>query len=111
VGLPDGRKLVAQVDGGTGHSGRRSPDIHFGLGPWEKSKAVAVEIKWRDREGKVQQTARQLTPGWHTIELGGADVLARGKTNTETLAQGARFQAVDAHSHFQASDTHTQNLR
>src|SRR5262249_12446114 len=32
VALPDGRKLVAQVDGGAGHSGRRSPDVHLGLG-------------------------------------------------------------------------------
>ena len=32
VHLPDGRRLVAQVDGGTGHSGKRPPDLHFGLG-------------------------------------------------------------------------------
>jgi len=64
-----------------------------------------VEIKWRDREGKVQQTARQLTPGWHTIELGGADVLARDTTNSETLAQGARFDTADTRSHFRASDS------
>src|SRR6185369_11856351 len=44
LSLPNGRKLVAQVDGGTGHSGRRSPDIHFGLGKWEKSEPVRVEI-------------------------------------------------------------------
>ncbi len=30
--LPDGKKLVAQVDGGNGHSGKRSPDLQFGLG-------------------------------------------------------------------------------
>src|SRR4029450_11637869 len=29
VGLSDGRKLVGQGDGGSGHSGRRGPDIHF----------------------------------------------------------------------------------
>ena len=32
VSLPDGRLLVTQVDGGNGHSGKRSPDVHFGLG-------------------------------------------------------------------------------
>jgi hypothetical protein len=76
VNLPDGRKLVAQVDGGCGHSGRRSPDVHFGLGAWEKGKQAPVEINWRDREGKVRQTSLQLTPGWHTIRLRGTDVLA-----------------------------------
>ncbi|MFM7787540.1 MAG: ASPIC/UnbV domain-containing protein, partial [Microcystis panniformis] len=32
VSLPDGSQLVAQVDGGNGHSGVRSPVLHFGLG-------------------------------------------------------------------------------
>ena len=76
VNLPDGRKLVAQVDGGSGHSGRRSPDVHFGLGSWDKSKPVRVEIAWRDRDGKTQQTILQLTPGWHTIQLRKTDVVA-----------------------------------
>ncbi len=77
VNLPDGRKMVAQVDGGTGHSGRRSPDIHFGLGKWEESKPLRVAIKWRDRQGKVRQTLQELVPGWHTIRLGTAESLVR----------------------------------
>jgi hypothetical protein len=77
VSLPDGRKLVSQVDGGTGHSGRRSPDIHFGLGSAEKSKPVQVEIKWRNPEGRIHQSALPLVPGWHTIELRNADILVR----------------------------------
>jgi hypothetical protein len=72
VNLPDGRKLVSQVDGGNGHSGRRSPDIHFGLAAAEKSKPVAVEVKWRDRDGKVQQRTINLSPGWHTVQLDAA---------------------------------------
>ena len=32
VVLPDGRKLVAQVDGGSGHASGRSREIHLGLG-------------------------------------------------------------------------------
>jgi hypothetical protein len=79
VNLPDGRRLVAQVDGGSGHSGRRSPDLHFGLGSWDKAKPVRVEIAWRDRDGKTQQTMLQLTPGWHTIQLRKADVIARAR--------------------------------
>ena len=38
--LPNGRKLVAQVDGGSGHSGRRSPDIHLGLGKLDPQHAT-----------------------------------------------------------------------
>ena len=71
--LPDGRKLVSLVDGGSGHSGRRSADIHFGLGVWEKTKPVPVEIKWRDSEGKGQQRTLQLAPGWRTVQLRRAD--------------------------------------
>jgi enediyne biosynthesis protein E4 len=74
--LPDGRKLVAQADGGSGHSGRRSPDIHFGLGALEKTSSVPVEIKWRDKDGKIRQRTLPLVPGWHTIQLRSADALA-----------------------------------
>jgi hypothetical protein len=88
VNLPDGRKLVAQVDGGTGHSGRRSPDIHFGLGAWEKSKPVPVELKWRNREGRVQQSALQLVPGWHTVQL--------QSTNALGVAEGAKHSSADS---------------
>jgi hypothetical protein len=77
VNLPEGRKLVAQVDGGNGHSGRRSTDIHFGLGAAGGSKPVAVEVKWRDRDGKIRQRALSLNPGWHTVKLRFADVAAR----------------------------------
>jgi hypothetical protein len=72
---PDGRTLVAQIDGGNGHSGRRSPDIHFGLGMADKSKPVQVEINWRDRQGKIHQTTQPLVPGWHTIQLRSTDGL------------------------------------
>ncbi len=76
ITFPDGRKSIAQIDGGTGHSGRRSPDIHFGLGSWDKSKTMGVEIKWRDRDGKLQRTRSQLVPGWHEIRLQPANVAA-----------------------------------
>ena len=72
VRLPDGRKFIAQVDGGTGHSGRRSPDIHLGLGDVPKDRPLTVELKWRDTGGKVQATTLPLLPGWHTIQLGQA---------------------------------------
>ena len=70
VGLPDGRRLVAQVDGGNGHSGKRSSDVHFGLGALVPGASVPVEIHWRDARGIVRRQKLQLSPGWHTITLG-----------------------------------------
>jgi len=70
VTLPDGRKLVAQVDGGSGHSGRRAPEIHLGLGDVPKGTPLATELKWRDADGKARATTLTLQPGWHTIRLG-----------------------------------------
>ncbi|MBV9958789.1 MAG: ASPIC/UnbV domain-containing protein, partial [Acidobacteria bacterium] len=71
--LPDGRRLAGQVDGGNGHSGKRSPDLHFGLGPLEANRKIRVALRWRDRDGVVQETNLELSPGWHTVLLGGAE--------------------------------------
>ena len=68
VFLPGGRKMSAQVDGGNGHSGKRSQDIHFGLGGVPADTPLRVEMRWRDAAG-VHQRAAQLTPGWHTVML------------------------------------------
>jgi hypothetical protein len=63
-----GRSLARQVDGGNGHSGRRSPDLHFGLG--RETGSVSVTVRWRDTYGRLQQETHQLNPGWHTLLLG-----------------------------------------
>lgn len=70
VQLPDGRRLVAQVDGGNGHSGKRSPDLHFGLGAVSRTTPVQVHLRWRDPRGRIRQQTVTLTPGWHTVVLG-----------------------------------------
>jgi len=69
VHLPDGRKLVKQVDGGNGHSGKSSPDLHFGLGAIAQ-QPLRVDFDWRDREGKIRHREARMLPGWHTILLG-----------------------------------------
>ena len=69
VHLPDGRRLTAQLDGGTGHSGDRSQDLHFGLGGIG-STPLRVELSWRDSRGAVRRTHLRLAAGWHTILLG-----------------------------------------
>jgi len=68
VVLPDGRKMVSQVDGGNGHSGKRSPQLHFGLG--STSGPVKVEIAWRDPDGQPNRETLTLNPGSQTVVLG-----------------------------------------
>lgn len=64
--------LVQQVDGGNGHSGKRSPDLQFGLGHLAGNQPVTVELRWRDVRGAVQRETIQLSPGgWYTVLLGG----------------------------------------
>ena len=70
VELPNKKKLVAQVDGGNGHSGVRAPELHFGLGDVPDDAMLNVNIQWRDRTGKLRQESHNLTPTWHTIVLG-----------------------------------------
>ena len=70
VYLPDGRRLVAQVDGGNGHSGKRSTDLHFGLGQLSPDSTLRVELRWRDSDGQVHQETLHLLPGWYTVLLG-----------------------------------------
>jgi hypothetical protein len=72
VYLPDGRKLVRQVDGGNGHSGKSSPDLHFGLGAVGREN-LRVGIDWRDRKGTIRHIETNLIPGWHTVVLGSED--------------------------------------
>lgn len=63
--------LVQQVDGGNGHSGKRSPDLQFGLGQLAGNQLVSVELRWRDARGTLQRETIQMSPGgWYTILLG-----------------------------------------
>jgi hypothetical protein len=68
VTTSDGRLLARQVDGGNGHSGKRSSDLHFGLG--RATGPVTVELRWRDPGGAVRDEHLTLSPGWHTVMLG-----------------------------------------
>lgn len=68
IGFPNGRKRVAQVDGGSGYAGKRAPDIHFGL---DGLTEATVVIRWRDPDGNPHsETINKLKVGWHTIRLG-----------------------------------------
>ncbi len=67
--LPDGRLMVQQVDLSNGHSGKRSPELHFGLGQVPESETFVVDLAWRDANGAVHRETLRLNPGLHTILL------------------------------------------
>lgn len=48
---PNGGERWAQVDGGSGHSGKRAHTIHFGLGNQEANLRVPAAIQWRSQSG------------------------------------------------------------
>jgi len=68
VTTSDGREFIERVDGGSGHGGKRSTDVHIGLGDVEGD--VEVELKWRDRTGEVREQTLDMSTGWHNFQLG-----------------------------------------
>lgn len=64
----DGHTQIAQLDGGGGHSGKRSFDVYFGLGS-AKDKPVSAMLCWRDLTGAMHTQTLTLTSGWHDLML------------------------------------------
>jgi hypothetical protein len=77
--LPDGRRLIRQVDGGNGHSGQRSPEVLFGLGNIPATE-IPLSITWRDGRGVLHKDALSLAPGYHTIVLATRQENQQGET-------------------------------
>jgi hypothetical protein len=73
VRLPGGRRWVAQVDGGSGHSGKRAPEVHVGLGSVAADTPVTIAISWRTADG-LQHASAVVRPGWHAVWLPARDV-------------------------------------
>ncbi|MGH3663948.1 MAG: CRTAC1 family protein [Micromonosporaceae bacterium] len=69
VTTSDGRSFMARVDGGSGHSGKRSHEVHIGLGK-DVTGPLQVRLEWRDRAGQIHEQELSLTPGWHSLQLG-----------------------------------------
>lgn len=67
VTTADGRKQVVQLDGGSGHGGKRSFEVRAGLGA--DSGPVTVDLRWRDLGGRFHKVTQQLTAGTHTLVL------------------------------------------
>lgn len=68
VTTADGKKYVQRVDGGSGHGGKRSSEVHIGLGDAEGPVQVCLE--WRDRQGKAHKQEFELGQGEHEFVLG-----------------------------------------
>jgi hypothetical protein len=64
----DGRTQISQLDGGSGHSGKRSFDVFFGLGRAGEAPVSAV-LSWRDLTGVRHSQTLALSPGWHDFLL------------------------------------------
>ena len=60
------------MDGGSGHSGKRAPTLHFGLGRLAADTPMRVDLRWRDAGGSLRDRTLWLTPGWHRIMLDAA---------------------------------------
>ena len=85
VHRPDGRRMVGHADGGSGHSGKRAPVVHFGLGRTGPGDRMKVEVRWRDGQGRVRTKVLGLTPGYHTVLL---DAGEAGEVRMASLTEG-----------------------
>ena len=70
VTLPDGRRHTALVDGGSGHSGKRAHEVHFGLGKLNQTTKLKVVVEWKTTDGKLVKSSFDMLPGWHQVALG-----------------------------------------
>jgi len=70
--VPDGNKhivVTSVVDGGSGHSGKRAPEIHLGVGQTLENELLKVTLTWRDETG-ARSEAIQVLPGRYQVVLG-----------------------------------------
>lgn len=54
IRLSDGRTFSSEVDGGNGHSGKRSPELHFGLGRIQPETTADVTLTWRSVDASIK---------------------------------------------------------
>ncbi len=62
-----GHTQIAQLDGGSGHSGKSSFEVSFGLGSF--NGLVTVQLHWRGTNGELYRQTLRLTPGTHELLL------------------------------------------
>jgi enediyne biosynthesis protein E4 len=62
-----GHTQIAQLDGGSGQSGKSSFEVYFGLGGYDGQ--VTAHVHWRGTNGQLYQQTLRLTPGTHDLFL------------------------------------------
>jgi hypothetical protein len=62
-----GHTQISELDGGGGASGKRSFEVHFGLGTY--SGLVTARVMWSDPRGHRHSQILHLAPGNHTLVL------------------------------------------
>jgi enediyne biosynthesis protein E4 len=67
VRTSSGQTMVAQVDGGSGGSGKNDFGLHFGLGT--AAGPVTATVSWRGLDGRPHQAVIKLAPGFHQLML------------------------------------------
>ena len=68
VRTSSGQTMIAQADGGSGHSGKNDFGLHFGLG--HAAGPVTATVRWRGTDGHPHAATIKLAPGSHTLMLG-----------------------------------------
>jgi hypothetical protein len=68
VRTSSGQTMTAQVDGGSGGSGKNDFGLHFGLG--KAAGPVTATVAWRGRSGQPHHAVIRLAPGFHLLMLG-----------------------------------------
>jgi hypothetical protein len=70
ITLPDKHIVVTSVvDGGSGHGGKRAPEIHLGVGDAPENELLKVRLTWRDESG-ARSTMIEVLPGRYQLVLG-----------------------------------------
>lgn len=62
-----GHTQVSELDGGSGHSGKSSFEVYFGLGNY--NGLVRVQLHWRGTNGRLYRQTLRLAPGTHQLLL------------------------------------------
>ncbi|MEC0685130.1 ASPIC/UnbV domain-containing protein, partial [Bacillus haynesii] len=65
--LNNGEKLIDFIDGGNGHSGKRSYEIHFGTG--DETEAKTINLRWRSLNGDILTDSITVEPGNYVVQL------------------------------------------
>lgn len=66
--LETGERRANFVDGGNGHSGQQSSDLHFGVANDSSDSHTAI-IQWQDFEGNIKSITLEVYKKWQTILL------------------------------------------